>query len=253
MATNREIKANQIKGKGSAYLILLLALTILVRTAAVGQSHEPRVNNRYKSDSMHTIQGPPKYPVYRGFEITLGFPTYTLQSSIPQLNRLEATFIGSTLGGVLANHLGKIKANVGMYYSGSSVPYTINMLQGGISGSIYLLRLKQVRFHAIEPYATVGVSHQQAKFFGTYLHQDVYTNASVTTEPLLGRAGWTQLSVGTGFEFQLVNGNHQFVHLFVESCYGIPFEFDRSQGEFANTRNRNPWGITLGVNFGVSK
>src|SRR5260221_2398627 len=252
MATNRELKTNHTKGLG--YLILLLALTILARTAAVGQSPEPRANNRYKSDNVQTArQGPPKFPVYRGFEITLGFPTYTLQSSIPQLNRLEATFIGSTLGGVVANQHGKVKANLGMYYSGSSVPYTINMLQGGISGSIYLLRLKQVRFHTIEPYATVGVSHQQAKFFGTSLHQDVYTNASVTTEPLLGRAGWTQLSVGTGLEFQLVNDNHQFVHLFVESCYGIPFQFDRSQGEFANTRNRNPWGITLGVNFGVSK
>jgi hypothetical protein len=126
------------------------------------------------------------------------------------------------------------------------------MLQGGVSGNLYLLRLKQIKFHVVEPYATIGVSHQQAKFYGTYL-QDGYTNSSVSTEPLLGRAGWTQMSFGTGAEFQLANDNLHFIHLFTEWCYGLPFQFDRAHGAFATTRNRNPWWISMGINFGVSK
>jgi hypothetical protein len=61
------------------------------------------------------------------------------------------------------------------------------------------------------------------------------------------------MSVGTGFEFQLKNDKHQFIHLFAEACYGMPFQFDRSPGAFANTRNQNPWWITVGINFGASK
>jgi hypothetical protein len=240
MDTHSGYKENRVNG----LVFLVLGLSILSLTAAVGQSPQPGFNDR---------QEPSKYPVYRGFEIALGFPTYTLQSNIPQLDHLQATFIGSTLGGVLANQVGKVKANIGVYYSGSSVPYTIDMLQGGISGNLYLLRLNQVKFHLVEPYATVGLSHQQAKFYGTYLHQDGYTNSSVSTEPLLGRTGWTQLSMGTGAEFQLENDNDRFIHLFTELCYGVPFQFDRSAGEFAKTRNNNPWWIAVGINFGVSK
>ncbi len=269
MAENCRIHENPVFRLG--YLLLLFGLVLLSRTTTAGQSTGTPFNNRYEPskpacaledgdklrapyDSLAaTFQRPRKYPVYRGFEIALGFPSYTLQSSIPQLNHLQTTFIGSTLGGVFANQIGKVKANVGMFYSGSSVPYTIDMLQGGVSANLYLLRLKQIKFHSIEPYAAVGVSHQQAKFYGTYLDQGAYSNNSTADEPLLGRAGWTQMSIGTGVEFQLENDHYQCIHLFTELCYGVPFQFDRSKGPFAKTRNQNPWWISVGIHVGMSK
>src|SRR6478736_9710665 len=123
-----QINRSSIKG-----LILLALFTVLILNSckAKAQSHREvldlQIAEKVKAweDSMLRLN-PAKNPTYLGGEISLAVPQYKLNSNISHLSGMKAGFMGVNLGGVLANQLGKLKANAGMYYSNSSVPYTID-------------------------------------------------------------------------------------------------------------------------------
>ena len=191
-------------------------------------------------------------PVYFGYELALSRQQGILQSNIPQLQQLRVGDNGATLGVKLANSKGALRAHMGTYYSCASTPYSINLLEAGVTGNIYLLRLgnkEQVQYHSFEPYALVSVMYQRAQFFGTYLHGD-NNNRSVCNEPKLGSLGWVNAGTGLGVEYQLENNKLEFIHLFAEAKYGVPFMSRSSNTDFAQTTMKTPLTFALGICFG---
>lgn len=258
--TARRIKENSIKGL--LLFSLFSALSLKSCSVSAQSSRDARDLQIYEKvqswkDSVRKLN-PRKRPIYLGGEVSLAFPQYDLKSNIAQLNGLHVNYIGTNLGGVLANPITKLKANVGMYYSGSSVPYTMNLLQAGASASVYLLRLKQVTYHSFEPYATIGFTYQQTKFYGNYLPTDennrsTQGNYSTTEAPLLGRIASDQMNIGAGVEYQLESSNDKFMHFFAEINYGVQLSQHASTTHFSGTNIANSTSITVGVSLGILK
>ena len=253
-----QLKPNSFKG------LILLSLFSIVSLKVSAQSHREIVDNEIVAnmiayqDSIGKLKTK-KFPVYVGGELSLSVPQYTLKSDIPALAGLRVNFLGTNIGGVISNPMGKIKANAGLYYSGNSVPHEMDMAQGSLSASAYVLRLKEVTYHTVEPYVTIGVSYQGTKFRGRYLPisengsstQDA--NYSSTEQPLLGRTGFTLVNIVAGIEYQLESINDSFIHLFAEAGYGTMVHASSSNHAFNSTTIMGPSTITLGINFGILK
>ena len=226
----QSIKIQSIRGT----MFLLLIVFVTAKSCTV------------KAQSLHSYN-------YYGYGISLSVPQHELKSNITQLNGLKVNYIGCNLGGMIANQYGKLKANVGTYYSGSSVPYEINMISGSISSSIYLLRLNEVKAHLFEPYATLGISEQISKFYGNYLSNETQNSSDPTSQPFLGKVNSTRLNVGAGVELQLESDNQKFLHVFAEVIYGSPLSSSASNSTFSQTKVMNSVTFNIGVNFGLVK
>src|SRR5207237_9475966 len=128
-------------------MLFSLFIVISLKSCAVNaqssrSSYDEPISKKVKAwDDSVTKTKPKRTPVFLGAEISTAFPQYTLKSMIPALDGLRVNYIGTNLGGLVANSIGKLKANVGLYYSGPSVPYTIEMLHGAISATLYILRI----------------------------------------------------------------------------------------------------------------
>lgn len=265
--TKERYTFNVIKGLIIVVLFIVLLLTSFnsqaqTKTPGSNRAKEDKSRAaRATSDSLFAIQ---KYLVkerydslrgatkslYLGIEGSLGYTFNTLNSDIPKLNKLQLSYIGGTVGGVMANQRGKLKANVGLYYSDASTPYTFDLLTGNLSANLYLLRIGHVKSHTLEPYVVGGVSLQRINFYGTYLNDGTQHNYSISEEELLGKKRTAQLSAGLGAEFQLESDYGDFIHLFAEMLYGIP-AIDRSSREvFNHTHIINPVTISVGISLG---
>mgnify|MGYP001592233335 CR=1 FL=1 len=200
--------------------------------------------------------GPRAYhgqPTYFGYEIGLVSQHYVLESNIQQLQQLHVSNDGVKLGIKWANTRAAFRSHVAAYYAGSSMPYSINMLEGGMSGNLYLLRMQQkVVSHKFEPYALLSVSYQGAQFFGSYLEHD-QTSKSTSRETRIGQVSWVNAGIGAGVELQLESETHQFLHFFAEAKYGVPFMFNGSNSDLSQTTSKSPYTITLGASFGKFK
>jgi hypothetical protein len=244
-------------------LMILLILPTLQSSLVLGQ--KSMMSQSFLGDVIRHRAGPGKYsmksksntPVDKGYEISQGVSQSTLQSGIPQLNKLKMTYLGTNLGLVVASPYAKLKAIVGYYGSESSVPYTMNMVQASVSGGVYPLRLLREKYHTFEPYAVGGLAYQHTWFYGTYLPNLDNTspkyNYSSAREPLLGKTGITQLNLGLGLEYQLMSNEIVFIHLFAEMNYSVPILCTASSVVFSGTIPANPTMITLGINFGIIK
>jgi len=258
--TTTRLKYNSVKGLMLFCLFAIMSLKSCMVSAQSSRKQLDELISRKAKAWDDSIKGLKlkKQPLYMGAELSMAVPQYILKSRVAALDGLRVNYLGTNIGGVIGNPIGKLKANVGMYYSEPSVPYTMEMLQGGISGNIYLLRLKKIQYHSFEPYTTVGFSRQQTKFYGNYLPSaDNSTtgqnNYSVTDQPLLGKTGFTQMNVGAGIEYQLENCNNLFVHLFAEINYGVLISSNASRTAFSGTRLSTPTTVSLGISFGIIK
>lgn len=193
--------------------------------------------------------GGSKNSFYFGYEISINVQYHRLESTIPQLQNLQVNKQGGAFGIKIGNKYAALRAHAGLAYSGASVKYSINMMEGGVSSNIYLLRIKNGTPHTFEPYALMSVVYQRAKFFGTYLKDD-QTNKSMSEGPELGVLSWCNAGAGAGVEFQLHNETLQFLHFFAEAKYGIPFLYNSSIDEFSQTRVKTPMTFSIGVSFG---
>ncbi|MBS1506546.1 MAG: hypothetical protein JSS79_07870 [Bacteroidetes bacterium] len=252
---------NGIKGMIILAMFIVLSLkSCMLRAQSFSrEAIDRKIYQRVRAweDSVKKAK-PHQKPVYLGGELSLAFPQSDLKSKISQLNGLRMSYIGTNLAGVMGNAIGKLKAQAGLYYSEPSVPYTMTMLQGGLSASVYPLRLKNRTYHRFEPYLQAGVSYQQTKYFGTYLLSDQGAQAtpynySTTEQPLLGRTGYTQMNMAAGVEYQLENNNDVFIHLFAEVGYGAGINATTSNRNFAGTTVANPMWVSVGINFGIIK
>jgi len=256
--TAGRLRDNSIKGLMLFSLFIAMSIkSCVVNAQSSRELRDVQIRSRVQAweDSVRKST-PSKHPMYLGGEITMAFPQYQLRSHINQLDGLKVSYIGSTVGGVLANDIGKLKANGGLFYSEPTVPYSMTMLQGAVSASVYVLRLKEVKFRTFEPYVLAGLAYQQTKYYGTYLftpEQTASYNFSTTEAPLMGRTGFTQMNVGGGVEYQLESCQNLFIHLFAECRYGIPVSGQASNASFAGTKALNPMTFSVGINFGICK
>lgn len=194
-----------------------------------------------------------KSRLYIGAELAGASRGYNITSNIPQLSNLSASFFGGTAGLVLGNCYGKLKANVGSFNSDPSVPYAMDLIRGSVSGSVYLLRLANMKAHLFEPYVSVGVSRQQTKFYGSYAPDQSVTISSSTALPLIGEVASNRATLAAGVEYQLESDTNHFIHLFAEAGYGMPMSSSSSNATFSQTTtSANHW-ISVGVSFGIIK
>src|SRR6185369_14742071 len=112
-----------------------------------------------------------------GIEVSMTSPHFVLHSNITQLDGLRTSCTGFNLGGVMTNGFSKIKVTMGMSSSNGNVPYAVDLIRGGASWNVYLLRLNgNKKVHALEPYLTLGASLMRMKYYGTYLDPNSTTN-----------------------------------------------------------------------------
>jgi hypothetical protein len=238
-------------------VIILMIIFTLVAAAANAQTRQLTADEilYYKvqrvSDSIQALHSTKSH--YSGYSISVAFPQYQIKSNISQLAGLPVSLAGGNVGVIFANQRGKIKANVGLYYSNDNVPYTMDLLAAAVTTNVYLLRLKNPQYHTIEPYAVFGLHQQVNRFFGSYLDGTARTNMSTGDQPLLGKTYDTQIVFGGGLEYQLENDHHQFIHFFTEFTYGSNVNTIADNENFSATECLNPLLITLGVHFGIVK
>lgn len=188
-----------------------------------------------------------------GVELSVGAPHFKLQSNIAELNNLRTSYFGFNLGAVFATDYSKIKVTAGMYTSDDSVPYEIDFFQGGVSWSLYLLRMEGLQSHAIEPYFILGANLMHTRFYGNYLGPDVATNYSASNPPYLGKAGYLFANVGIGAEYQLESETLKFIHIFGQATYGVPGIAVYSDRAFSQTTAMGSVSYTFGINFAISR
>ena len=193
-------------------------------------------------------------PVYVGLEVSMGAPRYRINSNIEDLHNLSVNYFGGMVGGVLANPIGKIKSGIGIYYSGDNVPYTFDLLAANLSVNLYLLRIKEVKYHTLEPYIFAGVSQMKNKLYGYYLSDpSAKINRSSSEEPYYGSVMSTHLLIGTGVEYQLECDTRNFIHLYAEISYGNNVRTSVTRDALSDSAIPNSLWITLGVSFGKFK
>lgn len=189
-------------------------------------------------------------PVYTGYELAFGVQHFSLSSNIPQLDHKLVIQQGATAGIKMSNTRYAIRANVGLYYSDGSFPYSLDILDGGFTGSYYVLRTnKKTTYHTIEPYILLSARYQQATFFGSYLDAD-HQNRSTSNEKKIGTLAWINSAIGCGFEFQLENKQRQFIHFFLEGKVAFTEKYMSADNAFSATYIQHPVTCTLGMSFG---
>jgi len=134
MTTDR-FSDNDLKGAVLFCLFIVLSL----RSCLDGQSsrdalHEIFLNKaKAREDSVKKLNSR-KFSNYLGGEPSITHPQYLLKSKVSQLSNVPVRFLGTNLGGILGNTMGKVKANVGKYYPDSSVDTTLINLTSFSSG-----------------------------------------------------------------------------------------------------------------------
>jgi hypothetical protein len=259
--TTQRLRDNRFKGAALTSLFIVLSFKSCIVSAQSSREALDKIYNeevKAKEDSIKKLN-PRKFPRFIGGELSLTHTQYLLKSRISELSAMPVGLLGTNLGGLWGNSMGKIKADAGMYYSDTNVPYTIDMLQASCSSSIYFLRIKKVKYHTIEPYASIGFSFQKNTYRGNYLATAENgtsiesSNYSNSDSPILGRTGHGIMNTSLGVEFQLESENNLFIHLFAEVGYGVAFASHSSRKEFQGTAPAHLTSFSLGINFGIIK
>lgn len=204
------------------------------------------------SNTLPTFGQSNRKPVYFGYELAYSIRSFQLNSDIERIDGLQVIQEGVTLGVKWSTTRTFIRGFAGLYYSSDAVPYSIDLIEAGFTGSYFLLRNKRAKFHTFEPYALVTMRYQQARFFGNYLNAEG-GNMSTSEEKKLGCVGWISPALGAGVEFQLENEHRNFIHFFLEGKAGMPLKYFSSCNDFSKTTVESPYSFTLGVSFGKFK
>src|SRR5260221_968961 len=237
------IKSKIVRG---STMILLLCIMGYQSAEVKAQSF---FSTRKKSSIHYRTNG---YPINLGVELSLGMLGYQLESNIAALNGLQTRYFGFNAGGIVVNGHSKLKTTFGMFSSDDSVPYTIDVLQGSVVWTMYLLRTEEVSAHVFEPYLLLGANYLHSRFYGNYLSNDPTINMSNGNPPYLGFAGWVVATVGAGVEYQLENEDLKFIHLFLDARFGVPAITILSDRAFSQTVALGSVSCNFGINFALS-
>jgi hypothetical protein len=193
-----------------------------------------------------------KQPRYVGYEVSMSLPSYRVISNIPQISNMYVSYFGMQVGGIMAIPQVKLKATAGLHYSSANLPYSFDLISGNLSAQVYPLRIKNIRYHTLEPYIVGGINQSQTKYFGTYMNKDERINYSKGDEELQGRTNSTNIMGGVGLEYQLENENQNFIHFFTEFNYMSPL-YNSASSQFEETKFKSSCAVVFGINFGIIK
>jgi hypothetical protein len=185
---------------------------------------------------------------YIGYTVSFGTQNYQLMSNIPQLNKRNMSREGASVGFLLGNHKGMWRTMVGLYYSSPSFPYSIDVVELGVSKSFYLLHFRSARHHTIEPYAILSSKVLRSSFFGNCV--DNANAVRGADEKLVGRVSSYQSLAGIGAEYQLANEQLNFIHFFAEFRIGTTVYNTSHDQAFKTTRTVQPVSFSLGISLG---
>lgn len=190
---------------------------------------------------------------YSGFSLKMVSETFQIDSRVAAIHHASVSQLGGSVAMVRASEKSVFKSFVGLSYSAASSPFSIDVLEAGVSKSLYLLRMNHTSFHTFEPYIIAELSGQRSSFFGNFLDSDKPRNYSTSKEPLLGRVSFVKAGIGAGVEYQLASLDNKFLHFFAEVRYGASFFYHTTNPVFSQTRALNPVAFSLGVSFGNIK
>lgn len=192
---------------------------------------------------------------YKGLSASFGVRSFSIKSTIPELNNLQVLEEGGSVGIIFGNEVLQTRVNLGgLYYSAARVSRTINVFEIEGLANYYLLRsLRRKHNNQWDPYIVAGVSQDFIKFYGRYLKQQEgqQINNSTAAEPLLGKISQTRATVGLGLAWRITN-DVSFIQLFAEGRYGLPL-IATSDHAFKNTTVGNSTSFNVGVNFGFQR
>lgn len=191
---------------------------------------------------------------YLGFGASLGVRTKTLQSDFKAIDGMKVMQEGGTAIITGGNRLIRARLETGFYYSGSSVPHTVDLIELGASTNIYPLQFITNNSSRIEPYLTAGFTRGLQKFHG-YYHMDETSkqrvNYSASREPYIGKTATSLATVGTGLEYQ-ISDDYSFIHIFAEARYSKPVSAKNSQ-VMEQTSFASQMAVNVGVVFGMHR
>lgn len=189
---------------------------------------------------------------YAGFEANFGSKATRLTSNIPQIDGMNVTQEGGSLGLVLGNVWMKTRLQVaGFYYSNSKVPQTVNLVESALFVNIYPINLITREFCALNPYVGIGGDYSSMKFFGYYAQDNSQPNYSSSSAPYVGRILQSRGGIATGLEWRL-NRDFDFIHIFGEFRYSFNAVRD-ADTPLEHTKSGNATTVNLGVSFGFLK
>src|SRR5258706_8022104 len=111
--TRRRVKDNSIKALILFCLFAALTLKSWIAGAQTSRvSLDRTISKKAKAWDYSVIKlSLKRSPTYLGGELSLSFPQYNLKSRIVELAGLHVSYIGTNLGGIVGNPIGKLKAN----------------------------------------------------------------------------------------------------------------------------------------------
>jgi hypothetical protein len=188
---------------------------------------------------------------YRGFDVSFGVRTTTMQSKISEINNLRLVTEGGSLGFVYGTEVLKGRINAGYFYSAASVPQTIDQVHISKSVNFYPLAMAKNKISVIEPYLIGGVNYDVFKFAGSYLEGAKPTTSSVNDE-YIGKTSQLNGNIGGGIAFRVLD-NINFLHLYTQVQRSFRLNSESNNEAFKGTYAGGQLIITAGVRFGIVK
>jgi hypothetical protein len=229
---NRIMKRNQLSNRKTTsiigYVILLSIALLCLSTLCKGQE----------------IVNP--NPFYFGYTIALTSEAHTIQSNIRELDGLAIRKEGGNAGVSIGNRQMRFRSGIGLQYSAPSSRISTDVWDFSSAGSLYLLRLKNIKTHLLEPYVIGGASLQQARLYGELKEDHVIANDA----KILTRIERLQGFVGLGLEYQLENDCGDFFQFFAECRYGKVFSERTSSSVMTGTKSTYSTAVSVGIVFG---
>jgi hypothetical protein len=186
-----------------------------------------------------------------GFEGAFGMKNFDISSNISQINNLNVTEEGGSLGVVLGAKALRVKLRQGYYYSSSKVTQTVDEVRSAFVTNFYPLQL--IGNFKIQPYFMGGIERNIFKMYGTYGSENSGPiNYSLSEAPFLGKISSIVASVGAGVEYRVESPGH-FVSLFAEGRIGKPVSAVSSNTFFQQTSISNQVIVNIGVAFGYHR
>jgi hypothetical protein len=188
-----------------------------------------------------------------GFEGAFGVKNFSITSNISQINNLNVTEEGGSLGLVMGAKALRIKLRQGYYYSSSNVAQTIDEVRSSFVANFYPIKLIANNTFKVQPYFMGGIERNIFKMYGTYgSESSAQINYSLSEAPFLGKISSMVASVGAGVEYRVESPGH-FVTVFAEGRYGAPVNAVSSNALFQQTTVSDQFQINIGVAFGYHR
>jgi hypothetical protein len=161
------------------------------------------------------------HKIQYGIGASVGVRQQTVTSTYSQINNITLYQEGGAVMFTAGNDVMLTKASVAFYYSGTSVPHTIDLIGLGWALNFHPLHLINSHHSRFSPYSLIGLSYNSQRFYGFYGSSDPGDqNMSVSLEPFIGKVRKINADIGLGLEYQ-IPGHRKSLNFFIECFKGL--------------------------------